>query len=102
MCWEALSAEWRCSHFITHDGRILRKRDDLQDSFAHTLHIVTLAEFLDTYVPALDWSDLIEYCASNVRPDLGPWRGPARKLTARARQCELPAVEGRAPNAVVA
>lgn len=45
------AAELGCTHFITHDGRILRKRDDLQASFANGLRIMTLAEFLD----ACDW-----------------------------------------------
>ncbi len=40
------TAETGCAYFITHDGRMLRKRDDLHASLPPTFRIVTLAEFL--------------------------------------------------------
>ena len=39
------AAEAGCIYFITHDGRLLKKREDLHASLPPTLRIVTLAEF---------------------------------------------------------
>ncbi len=36
-------------YFITHDGRMLKKRDDLRSILGPALCIVTLTEFLDIY-----------------------------------------------------
>ncbi len=41
------AAETGCGYFITHDRRILRKRDELRRVLPPTLTIVTLAEFLE-------------------------------------------------------
>jgi hypothetical protein len=39
------AAETGCAYFITHDGRILKKRDDLVSALPPSLAIVTLSEF---------------------------------------------------------
>lgn len=54
------AAELGCSHFITHDGRILRKRDDLHACFDGALRIMGLAEFLERHAPPLDRPEPIE------------------------------------------
>lgn len=41
------AAETGCGYFITHDKRILAKRDELRHVLPPTLSIVTLAEFFD-------------------------------------------------------
>lgn len=41
------AAETGCAYFITHDARILRKRDDLRTALPPSLQIVSLAEFFD-------------------------------------------------------
>ena len=41
------AAETGCTYFITHDKRIIDKRDALAAELPPTLHIVTLAEFFD-------------------------------------------------------
>jgi hypothetical protein len=38
-----------CGYFITHDVRILRKAGKLHDVLPPSLHVVTLAEFLEIY-----------------------------------------------------
>jgi hypothetical protein len=41
------AAETGCGYFITHDTRILKKRDELSGVLPPTLQIVTLAEFFE-------------------------------------------------------
>jgi predicted nucleic acid-binding protein len=41
------AAETGCSYFITHDNRMLRKRDELRAALPPTLQIVTLEEFFE-------------------------------------------------------
>jgi hypothetical protein len=41
------AAETGCTYFITHDRRIIDKRDALAAELSLTLHIVTLDEFFD-------------------------------------------------------
>jgi hypothetical protein len=41
------AAETGCTYFITHDRRIIDKRDALAAELPLTLHIVTLDEFFD-------------------------------------------------------
>jgi hypothetical protein len=43
------AAEVGCAYFITHDKRILKKRDELHTALPPSLNIVTLAEFLAIY-----------------------------------------------------
>jgi hypothetical protein len=43
------AAETGCSYFITHDNRILNRRDELYAALPPTLTIVTLEEFFDIY-----------------------------------------------------
>lgn len=43
------AAETGCAYFITHDKRILDKRDELRSALPPSLTIVTLAEFLGIY-----------------------------------------------------
>ncbi|HEX4768708.1 MAG TPA: hypothetical protein VH414_20770 [Lichenihabitans sp.] len=47
------AAEAGCRYFITYDGRILGKRDDLEGfALPATLRIVTIEEFLDRWTDA--------------------------------------------------
>jgi hypothetical protein len=41
------AAETGCGYFITHETRILRKRDELERVLPPSLNIVTLAEFFE-------------------------------------------------------
>ena len=41
------AVETGCAYFITHDKRILRKRDELRQAIPPTLQIVSLAEFFE-------------------------------------------------------
>lgn len=43
------AAETECSYFITHDGRILRKRDELRAVLPPNLWIVSLGEFFEIF-----------------------------------------------------
>jgi hypothetical protein len=43
------AAETGCSYFITHDGRILRKRDELRAVLPPNLWIVSLEEFFGIF-----------------------------------------------------
>ena len=43
------AAETGCSYFITHDGRILRKRDELRAVLPPNLWIVLLEEFFGIF-----------------------------------------------------
>jgi hypothetical protein len=43
------AAETGCGYFITHDERILKKRDELQAVLPPSLTIVTLAEFFEIF-----------------------------------------------------
>jgi hypothetical protein len=43
------AAKYGGAYFITHDGRILKKRDELRPLLGPALCIVTLTEFLDIY-----------------------------------------------------
>jgi len=43
------AAETGCAYFITHDKRILDKRDDLRNVLPPSLTIVTLAEFFEIF-----------------------------------------------------
>lgn len=43
------AAKYGGGYFITHDDRMLRKRDDLRALLGPTLKIMTLADFLDIY-----------------------------------------------------
>jgi hypothetical protein len=43
------AAETGCSYFITHDGRILRKRRGLRSVLPPNMWIVTLQEFLEIF-----------------------------------------------------
>lgn len=43
------AAETGCGYFITHDKRILDKRDELHRALSPSLTVVTLTEFFDTY-----------------------------------------------------
>lgn len=43
------AAKYGGGYFITHDGRMLRKRDDLRSLLGPSLCIVTLQEFLEIY-----------------------------------------------------
>jgi hypothetical protein len=43
------AAETGCSYFITHDGRILRKRDELRAVLPPNLWIVSLKEFCEIF-----------------------------------------------------
>ncbi len=48
------AAETGCAYFITHDKRIIGKRDELVAVLPPTLHIVTLDEFFDILDQYLD------------------------------------------------
>ncbi len=43
------AAETGCSYFITHDGRILRKRDELRGVLPPNLWVVSLEEFFGIF-----------------------------------------------------
>jgi hypothetical protein len=43
------ASETGCSYFITHDRRVLRKRDELHAVLPPNLWIVTLQEFLEIF-----------------------------------------------------
>ena len=43
------AAETGCAYFITHDMRILDKRDELRSVLPRSLEIVTLTEFFEVF-----------------------------------------------------
>jgi predicted nucleic acid-binding protein len=43
------AAETGCAYFITHDNRILDKRNELRSALPPSLEIVTLTEFFEVF-----------------------------------------------------